>query len=68
LGRIKDLDFETYVSIDDESQYASACHNTVDEFESADSQEEIFKRRMGMRNYLKHLRMGLNGIKKAKQV
>jgi hypothetical protein len=40
----------------------------VEAFESEDSAEDIFRRRMGFRNYLKHLRMGLTSIWNAKKV
>lgn len=47
LSRIKEL-----VSLEDDDAYALACHEPVENLENGDSDEILFKRRMGMRRYL----------------
>ena len=61
LGRIKDLE------LDDEDGYAKATYAFVEDLEESDSEQEIFKRRMGMRKYFNQLKMSLVRIKNAKE-
>ena len=51
LTKIYDIDW-TMVGIDDNTEYARVTHEPVEGLEDADSPEELFKRRMGLRPYL----------------
>ena len=61
------LDRVTDVDIDDDSAYARATHLPVENLETDDTEEELFRRRMGMRNYLKLLKMSRVAVRNAKQ-
>ena len=54
------------LSIDDARGFSSATLEPVPELEADDSEEEQFKRRMGMRTYFKHLNMSLVRIRNSK--
>ena len=53
------LDKLDQVPIDDEAGFARATYGRVDTLESDDSDNEIFNRRMGIRFYLKQLRVNM---------
>ena len=53
LSRIKEL------PVDDEDAYAVACYQLVENLENYDSDEVVFRRRMGMRHYLNQLKLSL---------
>ena len=61
LRRLQDLE------VDDDDGYAKATHSPIEQIETGDSAEELFKRRMGMRNYLCKLKMSLVRVKNAKE-
>ena len=60
------LDKVLEVDVDDEAGYARATHAPVEGLESEDTVEELFRRRMGLRNYLKLLKMSRVSIRNAK--
>lgn len=66
LQKIKDLDWST-IGIDGDSKYARVTHQSVDGIEDADSPEEFYKRRMGLRRYFNQLRMSLERVRNAKR-
>ena len=53
--------------IQSESLFARITHETVAELEGADSENEVFNRRMGMRHYLKQLRTNMLKVNASKQ-
>ena len=62
LDRLEDVVEE------DDGSFASVTHVPVKSLESNDSEEELFRRRMGMRNYFMKLRMSLTRVKNAKKI
>jgi len=46
--------------------FSRACFTRVSGVEDSDSEEEVFKRRMGLRHYFKELRMNIQRIQKSK--
>ena len=61
IDRIEEVD------IDDDIAYARATHWPVKSLEANDSEEDLFKRRMGMRKYLNQLRLNLVRVRNAKE-
>lgn len=62
LSKIKNI------SLEDDAEYAKVTHELVSGIEDGDEDEEIFKRRMGLRNYFKQLRMSLPLVQNAKRL
>lgn len=60
------LDKVLEVEVDDEAGYARATHAPVEGLETEDTAEELFRRRMGLRNYLKLLKMSRVSVRNAK--
>ena len=56
------------IGIDDDDDFARVTHEAVAGVEDADSAEELFKRRMGIRNYLKLLKTNMVRIRNSKRV
>ena len=54
------------MDIDDDTAFASANHLPVVDLEANDDEEELFKRRMGMRTYFNQLKMSLVRVRNAK--
>ena len=54
------------MDIDDDTAFASATHLPVEDLEADDDEEELFKRRMGMRAYFNQLKMSLVWVRNAK--
>jgi hypothetical protein len=48
------------------ASFSDACFKRVEGVEDGDSEEEMFKRRMGLRQYFKELKMNIERIKKSK--
>lgn len=60
-GQLKTLGVvsEMLTRIQNGEPFSSACVRRVDELEERDSDQEVFQRRMGIRNYFKELKMNL---------
>uniref|UniRef100_A0A7S3HU92 Uncharacterized protein n=1 Tax=Favella ehrenbergii TaxID=182087 RepID=A0A7S3HU92_9SPIT len=56
------------MGIDDDAEYARITHESVAGLEDSDSDEELFKRRMGLRSYLNQLKNSLVRVRNAKRV
>ena len=54
------------VDVEDENAYAEATHARVDSLEASDSDEDLFRRRMGMRTYFMKLKMSVVRVRNAK--
>jgi len=48
-------------------EYSQACFKRVEGVEDADSEWEMYRRRMGLRHYFKELKMNMARIKRAKE-
>ena len=51
---------------DEKEPFTSACFKKIEGLEDNDTIEEIYERRMGMRNYLKELKSNMQRIEKMK--
>jgi hypothetical protein len=47
--------------------FSQACFRRVAPFEEADSDFEVYRRRMGLRQYFKELKMNMQRIRKSKE-
>jgi len=55
------------LAVGDEVGYARVTHERVETLEDTDSDLELFRRRMGMRSYLKQLKQNLTRVHASKQ-